>query len=127
VTPPAGFVVSQPSGSSFVADGLRPYFTYRDLGLKGATAERAVAHVIRARDGHAAAGEWHYHEVELQIVYVLRGWVRFEYEGVGEVQLEPGSFVHQPPCIRHRELAHSADLELLEIVIPADFKTVTLP
>jgi hypothetical protein len=32
--------------------------------------------------------------------------------------------VHQPPQIRHREIGHSADLELLEIVMPADFKTV---
>jgi hypothetical protein len=32
--------------------------------------------------------------------------------------------VHQPPSIRHREIAHSDDLELLEIVMPADFETV---
>jgi hypothetical protein len=32
--------------------------------------------------------------------------------------------VYQPPQIRHREIGHSADLELLEIVMPADFKTV---
>jgi hypothetical protein len=31
--------------------------------------------------------------------------------------------VHQPPGIRHRELGHSEDLELLEVVLPADFKT----
>jgi hypothetical protein len=34
--------------------------------------------------------------------------------------------VHQPPGIRHRELGHSADLELLEVVLPADFKTETV-
>jgi mannose-6-phosphate isomerase-like protein (cupin superfamily) len=44
---------------------------------------------------------------------------------VGEVRLEAGSCVHQPPGIRHRELEHSEDLELIEIVLPAEFKTVT--
>jgi uncharacterized RmlC-like cupin family protein len=122
----AGFVVSHAGERSFVADGLRPYFLYRDLGLSSATGDRAIAHVIRARDGYAATGEWHYHDVEMQLVYVLRGWVRFEYQGVGEVTLQAGSFVHQPPRIRHRELAHSDDLELLEVVVPGDFKTVKL-
>jgi hypothetical protein len=34
--------------------------------------------------------------------------------------------VHQPAGIRHRELGHSEDLELLEVVLPADFKTETV-
>jgi hypothetical protein len=34
--------------------------------------------------------------------------------------------VHQPSGIRHRELGHSEDLELLEVVLPADFKTETV-
>ena len=57
-------------------------------------------------------------------VSLLRGWVKFHYEGVGEVTLKTGSCVHQPPGIRHTELAHSDDLELIEIVMPADFRTV---
>jgi len=32
--------------------------------------------------------------------------------------------VHQPPGIRHTELGHSEDVEILEIVMPADFGTV---
>jgi quercetin dioxygenase-like cupin family protein len=89
----------------------------------GATDGRAVMHVIRARGGHQAGGEWHRHSVQLQLVYVLKGWVRFEYEGQGEVTLRAGSCVHQPPGIRHREIEHSEDLELIEIVLPADFQT----
>ncbi|HYF60400.1 MAG TPA: cupin domain-containing protein [Burkholderiaceae bacterium] len=122
---PMRFSVSHAAGSGFVADGLRPYFEYRDLGVKDSTGGLAVAHVIRARGGHRASGEWHRHGLRLQLVYVLKGWVRFEYEGVGEVRLEAGSCVHQPPGIRHREIEHSADLELLEVVVPADFETTT--
>ena len=42
------------------------------------------------------------------------------------LRLEAGSSVHQPPDIRHRELGHSADLELLEIVMPGDFETANV-
>ena len=117
------FSVSHAATSEFRPDGLRPYFEYRDLGVKDATDGAAVMHVIRARGGHQAGGEWHRHSVQLQLVYVLKGWVRFEYEGQGEVLLQAGSCVHQLPGIRHREIAHSDDLELIEIVLPADFQT----
>ncbi|HEX4327994.1 MAG TPA: cupin domain-containing protein [Burkholderiales bacterium] len=117
------FSISQPETSDFKVDGLREYFEYRDLGIKDATDGRAVAHVIRARGGHQAGGEWHRHETQFQMVYVIKGWVRFEYEGQGEVLLKAGTCVHQPPNIRHREIEHSADLELLEVVLPGEFKT----
>ena len=118
-----GFSVNHLKDADFRVDGLRDYFEYRDLGVKDATDGKAVMHVIRARGDHQATGEWHRHQVQFQAVYVLRGWVRFEYEGQGEVLLEAGSCVHQPPGIRHREIEHSADLELLEVVLPGEFET----
>ena len=54
---------------------------------------------------------------------MLKGWIEFEYEGRGVVRLQAGDSVHQPPGIRHRELGHSDDVELLEVVMPADFST----
>jgi quercetin dioxygenase-like cupin family protein len=117
-----GFTVSHANDAEFVS-GLRSFFEYRDLGIKGATEGRVAAHVIRAVPGAPFNGTPHRHGVAFQLVYVLRGWVEFEYEGQGKVRLEPGSCVHQPPGIRHRELGHSDDLEMLEIVMPADFTT----
>ncbi len=121
---PQKFSVSHLEGSEFRSDGLRPFFEYRDLGIRAATNDGVVAHVIRAVPGVPARPEWHRHEVNFQMVYVLKGWIRFEYEGVGEVTLRAGTCVHQPPGIRHIELGHSDDLELIEIVMPADFRTV---
>ena len=103
--------------------GLRAFFEYRDLGIKDATAGKFVAHVIRAIPGVHAMPQRHHHEVEFQMVYVLKGWIKFDYEGVGEVTLTAGTCVHQPPGIRHTELGHSDDLELIEIVSPAEFGT----
>jgi len=104
--------------------GLRGFFEYRDLGIKEATNGRVGAHVIRAVPGKHAVGDNHIHKLEFQMVYVLKGWVKFWYEGTGEVTLKAGSCVHQPPEIRHQELAHSDDLELIEITLPADFATL---
>ncbi|MGY6646370.1 MAG: cupin domain-containing protein [Salinarimonas sp.] len=121
--PAADFVVTHAKDAQFDG-GLRGFFEYRDLGMKPVTDGRIQAHVIRAKPGDAASGEWHYHVLDFQMVYVLKGWVRFEYDGVGEVLLEAGSCVNQPPGILHREIEHSQDLELLEITSPAEFETV---
>jgi quercetin dioxygenase-like cupin family protein len=92
-------------------------------GSERLTAGQFNAHVIRARPGESHLGDWHRHDLDFQMVYVLRGWMRFEYEGIGEVLLRPGSCVHQPAGIRHREIKYSDNLEMLEITSPAEFKT----
>jgi quercetin dioxygenase-like cupin family protein len=117
------FHVAHRKDGKFEQRGLRNYFEYRDLGIRRATKGKVVAHVIRARPGKAPHGEWHYHAVNVQFVYVLKGWVLFEYEGVGKVMMKAGSCFYQPPRIRHRELKHSRDVEMLEIVSPAKFRT----
>jgi len=118
------FSINHLSQSRFEADGLRPFFEYRDLGIRDATDGKVVAHVIRARPGTQAMPQKHHHVVAFQMVYVLKGWIEFEYEGAGRHRLTAGSCVHQPPGIRHTELGHSDDLELIEIVMPADFRTI---
>src|SRR3984893_5058943 len=118
--------VSHLEGSLFRRRGFRGYFEYRDLGLKRAPRGQGVAHVIRARPGKAPHGEWHMHDCKVQFVYVLKGWVLFEYEGIGEVMMKAGSCSYQPPRIRHREIRHSKNLEMIEIVGPAGFRTYSL-
>jgi len=117
-----GFTVSHQRDALFQR-GLRSFFEYRDLGIRKATEGRVVAHVIRAAAGEEFSGQPHLHETTFQLVYVLKGWIEFEYEGQGIVRLEAGSCVHQPPGIRHREIGHSSDVEMLEVVMPGDFKT----
>jgi quercetin dioxygenase-like cupin family protein len=121
-----GFTVSHQRDAHFES-GLRSFFEYRDLGIRDATDGRVVAHVIRGRPGAPFSGQPHRHDTTFQLVYVLKGWIEFEYEGNGVVRLEAGSCVYQPPLIRHREVGHSEDVELLEIVMPADFTTEEVP
>lgn len=120
------FASSRAARSRFRAGGLRSYFEYRDLGLAKATGGRFHAHVIRARKGKGPTGKSHFHALDFQMVYVLKGWVEFRYEGVGRVRLKAGDCVHQPPGIVHAELRHSDDLELLEVTSPAEFETVAV-
>ena len=117
------FTIAHADAGPFEGAGLRPFFEYRDLGIAAATKGAYGAHVIRAVPGMESPGTWHSHDLDFQMVYVTRGWVVFEYEGQGEHMLRAGSCVLQPPGIRHRECRHSDDLELLEIVSPADFAT----
>jgi quercetin dioxygenase-like cupin family protein len=107
--------------------GLRSFFEYRDLGIKSATGGQVVAHVIRAVPGASVSGKAHLHHADFQLVYVLKGWIEFEYEGQGTVRLEAGSCVYQPHSIRHREVGHSDDVEMLEVVMPAEFQTEEVP
>jgi len=120
------FSVSHVGDDDFRTGGLRDFFAYRDLGIAAATDGRVGAHVIRARGAQDRPGTRHQHQLDVQIVYVVRGWIVFHYEGQGEVRLEAGSCVHQPPGIVHAERGHSEDLEMLEITLPANFATQAL-
>lgn len=105
--------------------GLREIFEYRDLGIKDGTKGDFVAHVIRhsGKEQADAVQQWHIHECDFQLVYVLNGWASFEYEGEGERTIRKGDCILQKPMIKHREIACSQDFEVLEIVSPASFAT----
>ena len=103
--------------------GLRQFFAYRDLGVAGASAGGFGAHVIRAVPGEHPDPRWHTHALDFQMVYVLRGWVEFEYADIGRVRMTAGSSVYQTPGVAHREVEHSDDLEMLEVTSPAQFET----
>src|SRR3712207_9346239 len=62
--------------------GLRAFFEYRDLGIREATHGAFGAHVIRAVPGRHPEPKWHTHDLAFQMVYILKGWVRFEYEDI---------------------------------------------
>ena len=121
------FTVSHQREEDF-DQGLRAYSAYRDLGIAPATGGMVQAHVIRHDQPFSAAEVAipHYHDVEFQMVYVLKGWFSSEFEGEGVHTFHAGACWIQPPRIKHTVRGYSDDCELLEIVLPADFETVTL-
>jgi len=108
--------------------GLRSYAKYRDLGIAPATGGMVQAHVIQFIPPFKPeeVSTPHYHDVDFQMVYVLKGWIKSEFEGEGVHTFTAGSCWIQPPRIKHTVLGYSDDCEVLEIVLPADFETVTL-
>ncbi len=119
------FHVSHAADAAFEG-GLRGYFEYRDLGMADATGGKVRAHVIRPSGPCERPGDLHFHNLDFQMVYVLKGWARVEFDGVGEVRFEAGSCMYQEPGIKHRVLEYSDDYTVIEITIPADFETVSI-
>ncbi len=121
------FVVSPHREEDFEG-GLRRYAKYRDLGIAQATNGMVRAHVIRfvppCRPEEVS--KRHYHDVDFQMVYVLKGWIKTELAGQGAIVMRAGSAWIQPPCIEHVVLDYSDDCEVLEVILPADFATVEL-
>jgi hypothetical protein len=125
--PKQKFHVSHHNEADF-DQGLRTYAKYRDLGLAPATGGMVQAHVIRMLPPYRAeeVATPHFHDVDLQMIYVLKGWYKTEFEGEGVHTFHAGSCWLQPPKIKHTVLGYSDDCELLEIVLPAEFETVML-
>src|ERR1700733_5638487 len=126
--PKQRIAISHYRDEDFKADGLRAYAHYRDLGVAAASQGLAQAHVIRLIGpcNPAEVSKLHFHDVDFQMVYVLKGWVKTYLEGQGETLMKAGSAWTQPPRIKHLIMDYSDDVELLEVILPAEFKTVEL-
>ena len=126
--PKQRIAISHYREEDFKTDGLRAYAKYRDLGVADASSGLARAHVIRLIGPCEpdVVSKLHFHDVDFQMVYVLKGWVKTYIEGVGDTMFQTGSSWTQPPRIKHLIMDYSDDVELLEIILPADFKTVEL-
>lgn len=122
------FAVSHKLEGDFKQDGLRPYAVYRDLGFADATGGLAQAHVIRLVGpcDPKVVSKLHAHDVDFQMVYVLKGWMKSEFDGQGEQLMREGTAWLQPPGIKHKVLDYSDDCEVLEVILPAQFDTLEL-
>ena len=125
---PHDFLINHLRQEDFKPDGLRSYAHYRDLGVKDATHGMAVAHVIRFRGpcNPDVVSKLHTHAADFQMIYVLKGSMTSQFEGHGVHTMTAGDAWLQPKNIKHKVLDYSDDCEVLEIVMPADFKTVEL-
>jgi mannose-6-phosphate isomerase-like protein (cupin superfamily) len=111
----------------FKANGLRPYARYRDLGVASATGGLVHAHVIRMLPPCPdEARKVHFHATVFQMIYVLKGWLKVSFEGQEPQIMRAGTCWTQPPGIKHAVLDYSDDFEALEVLLPADFETVTV-
>ena len=113
----------KPGDTDWRSDGLRDFLLYKDLGIEAATAGKVLAQLVKANMAPEKGTGWHRHETEFHIVIMTKGWARFMY-GDKETLVAAGDCVHQRPGIVHYLFDYSPDMEYLEIVGPADFKSI---
>jgi uncharacterized cupin superfamily protein len=119
------FVLTPLDNNRFEREGPRSGVEYRDLGLAEASGGRISAKHIRAVQPFGEATGWHWHDMTGHFIYVLKGWVRFRFDGVPEpVTATAGSCLSQPAGVAHNVIGQSDDLELIEINMPADYATI---
>lgn len=105
---------------------------YRDL-IPDRIGGKVIASHIKLLEDGPVADYVHYHKVEFQMIYCLKGRIQVVYEDQGPpFWLEPGDCVVQPPEIRHRVLFAEGQAEVLEVTMPAEHETwvehdMTLP
>ena len=116
----------KPADTAWRSDGLRDFFLYKDVGVADATHGQVIAHLVKAIMAPEKGPGWHRHEAEFQIVIMTKGWAKFMYEDKVTL-VEAGDCVHQRPGIAHYLFDYSPDMEYLEIVGPADFKSIDVP
>ena len=126
--PPHTFCVSRSTDATW-SQGLRKFFEYRELGINEATNGQYNAQILRVKKPVTEfphTGQ-HTHDLDFQMFYVLKGWIRFTYESHGEFTFRPGDSCLQPPGIVHDEIACSDDLELIQFTSPAKYATHAVP
>ncbi len=121
--PAIKLATATPATSPFV-EGRRAFFKYRDLGVTAATGGRMRAQVTTTEVGLSEPTGWHFHNCEMQFVYMLRGWADLELEDGRAVHLEAGDSILIPGDVKHQEVRTTPEFELLEISLPAEMGTV---
>ena len=118
--------VSKPlADTSFHREGPRAFVEYRDLGLSEASGGKIGAKHIRAIRPFERETGWHWHDLNGHFIYVLKGWIRFRFDGVDdEVTVKAGTCLSQPAGVAHNVVGQSDDLELIEIDLPDDYATI---
>jgi quercetin dioxygenase-like cupin family protein len=123
-------LVTHPENSHFESKqgnngAARPMFVYRELGVDKATGGAYNAHVIKGVPGSKPPIAEHKHTaMDFLFVYILKGWMKFDYVGHGEHTLKAGSCHVIPPGLSHTVTGWSDDIELLELTAPGEYKTV---
>ena len=111
--------------AQYCDSGLRSFFVYRDAEVIAATNGQVLVRATRKSAEAKGGAGFHFHTADVHVVYMVRGWARFDYDGV-DTLVEAGDCVHQRPGIVHSLYDWSDDMEFMEIIMPGDFATTEI-
>lgn len=123
-TQPKQTIAHATTANPAYVEGRRSFFKYRDLGVTAGSNGRMRAQVTSATQGLGRPTGWHYHQCDQQFIYMLKGWVDLEFEDGRKIRLQEGDSLMIPGGTRHNETGTADALEILEISVPAEMKTV---
>jgi quercetin dioxygenase-like cupin family protein len=102
-----------------------PHLQSRDTTIAAHTSNVAGVHVVRAGDNEGTkVAKWSKHTTDILFTFVMEGTMTLEGEGREPYPLEAGDAFVIPPDMKTRYADISADLELLEVSLPAAFDTI---
>jgi hypothetical protein len=113
--------------------GRRDWVHYRDLGVGDAS--NGLISTQRVTVTPSTPGEndekvtqtgWHYHDCTFQWVWLIDGWVEMELEDGTTCRHEAGSVAFIPGGYGHNEIRTSDHVDLIEIFMPPNPKTVPI-
>ncbi|MCC6779558.1 MAG: cupin [Hyphomicrobiales bacterium] len=121
-------VVAREEGATWTTKGLRSFLEYRDLGLAEATEGRLSGSIGRAIKKFEPGGgsPRHTHDTTFHMIFVMRGWFRSDFEGLGEVMLRAGDCLVYQGVIPQEHIQYSDDFQVMQIASPADYTTTNV-
>jgi hypothetical protein len=106
--------------------GRRPFFKYRDLGVKTATGGKARANKSDSIASMVEPTGWHYHLCDFQFIYWTKGEIKLEFEDGTVATFVAGDTCFIPGGTIHNEIYVSEDKEAIEFSMPGEIGTVNV-
>jgi mannose-6-phosphate isomerase-like protein (cupin superfamily) len=117
-------VVDALDEAAFVSEGPLAGNEYRELSVGRVSDGSVGIRHLRSTAPFESGTGWHWHDMDVHVVYVLKGRITYRFDGSDEkVLVRAGDCITQPAGVPHDVVDRSDDLELLEITLPQRFGT----
>jgi hypothetical protein len=94
---------------------------FRNLKFDRLSGGKVAAQIVRAMGPLTEnVSVWHMHHLDFHLGYIIKGWIAYEFERLGEVRLEAGAGIFHLPRSRMRVIDRSPDFEGIWIKTPAE-------
>jgi quercetin dioxygenase-like cupin family protein len=119
-------VISRDSPQAHViGEGLRRFFSYRDLGIAELTNRKFQLHVITVAEQPPGGTGWHIHKAG-QFAFVLDGWATVALKGQAALHYQAGDSISVCPEYGHDVPEFSMKYKVIELIAPADYDTIAI-
>ena len=98
-------------------------FEFRETGINDSTKGIASVHVARPLTSNM--NPLISHDTDILFSFVMEGGMKLSAQGHHPINLKPGDAFVIPPDFKYQMTDFTNDLEILEVSLPGNFKTLT--